>query len=305
MGQATEPTVDSAWDAYTSGAETPETTDAEVDTESLLVDEQVDEPTADDTQPDDEPESTDDYQSIRAEMAALKQQFAQERTQYQEMLRRAQQSMRDTGNSIVERVEQRLAQATPALANLVKGGFLTAEDAQAQLSALRGQFTSEEAQRSQQERAHADRQAWLAQQQQSQPQSQPPPQPTGTYSPQEIAKANGKIAAIFKQSGLSDADVKAYGMPTDFSHLSPIDAVDAVRAWVVATMKIKQAQGGQVPAPRSVKQFPYGDMGGGAGVAARGMEGINAELAAELAKPNPDFNRITELNDALGKQLPR
>lgn len=298
MGQANEPTVDNAWDAYTSGAETPETTDAEVDTESLLVDEQVDETTADDDSPD-EPESTDDFQSIRSEMAALKKQFEQERTQYQEMLRRAQQSMRSVGDSIVERVEQRLAQAAPAYVDLVKSGYLTAEDAQARLATLRGQFTSEEAQRSQQERAHADRQAWLAQQPQTQP------QPTGQYNPQEVQYAQTKIAEMVKRSGLTDAEIKAYGVPSDFSHLSPIEAVDSVQRWLVATMKIKQAQGGQVPAQRSVKQFPYGDMGGGAGVAARGMEGVSSELQAELAKANPNFQRIQELSDALEKQLPR
>lgn len=295
MGQATEPSVEEAWDSWTSG-EQPE---AAVETEPEPIDELAAE-TTDDTDDTTETDSTDDYQDLRAEMSALKQQFEQERLQYQELLRRAQQSMRSVGDSIVERVEQRLAQAQPALVNLVKQNLLTPEDAQAQMNALRGQFTSEEAQRSLQERSHAQYQAWLEQR------GQPQPQQNDQWA-QMVQQANAQIDAMLVQSKLTAEDLRAAGVPTDFSHLSPVEAPQKVREWLVAAIRYKKANGSK-PNGNGSRQFPMGDMGGGAGVGARSLEAITAELHTANEKAartgaDSDWQRVQELSAALDKYL--
>lgn len=284
MGQALETSIDAQWDDFTSGQQP----DTEVDTEAAPVDEQ-------DVETTDEAESTDDapsaeYETLQSQIAQLNQTIQQQQVWMSEQLRRTAQSVRDVGNSIVERVEQRLAQAKPILANQVQRGLLTPEDAQAQLVELRGEYTSEEAQRAQAERAQAERQAWLASQQ---PQAQ-----GGTYSPAEVQRAQDTIASLINQSGLSPEEIRAYGVPNDLSHLSPIEAVETARRWLVATMQAKRGN-----TRNGGRQFPFPNMGGGAGVAARGMEGITKEIEAEMSKELPDFERIAVLKSALTKQL--
>jgi hypothetical protein len=304
----TEPTVESQWDAYTSGAETEtgvvnnstepvETTDAWVETEAT-----DDGQTADPIPDNDDDllgDSTGDYDSIRQEMAALKQQFEQERLQYQEALRRAQQSFRDTGASLLERVEQRLEPVQQTLADLVRQGLLSNEDANARLGIAQRQFTKEEIAKDKQEREFATRQQWLAQQQ---PNQQPAPQSPQGYSPAEVQRAQAQIQNMTQRFGLTMDDYKAAGAPSDLSHLSPIEAVEAWQKWTVATAKMKQAMSGNPPQRNGNRQFPYPDMGGGAGVVANNMASITRELEAEMVKPNPNWDRITELNNAL--QIP-
>lgn len=294
-----EPSVEAQWDAYSSGEQAqPE---AEVDTDTFPVDEQEAEPT-DDAEPPAKP--TTDLQSIRAEMNALKQQFEQERTQYQEALRRAQQSFRSVGDSIVERVEQRLAPIAQAYDGLVKEGLLTPEDAQARLNMQERAIRSQEVQRDQQARNQELYQAWLAQQ------GKNPQQPqTGgvTYDTASIQEAQAEINALLAQAekaGLTQEDLDAAGVPSDFSHLSPLKAIRALQGWLVAAQRMKLARNGQVPRAASAnRQFPFPDMGGGAGVPARGMEGITKELEAEMRKPNPNMERVNELSAALDRYV--
>lgn len=300
----TEPTVEQQWSSWESGGEAQAAEPVETETA-----ETIDESLATETTTDDIPDNDDDLlgndttqpdSDLRAEMAALKQQFEQERLQYQEMLRRAQQSFRDSGASLLERVEQRLAPVQDTLADLVKNGLLTPEDANSRLQTAERQFRREEISRDQQARNHATRQDWLAQQQQGQ---QPSPQPQAPrYSEREIAKANERITAVMKRTGVTSADLEQNGFLTDYSHLSPIEAVDAVTRAAVATAKMKQALAGQAPQGGG-NQFPYPNMGGGAGVPARGIEAISKELDAEMKKTNQDWDRITELSAALGKYL--
>jgi hypothetical protein len=300
MAEDTQPSVEAQWDSWTSGAETEEsetttpveTTETEVETEA------TDDGQAADPIPDNDDDllgSTTDYDSIRQEMAALKQQFEQERLQYQEALRRAQQSFRDSGASLLERVDQRLEPVQQTLADLVRQQLLTPEDAQARLAVAERQFRKEELDKDKQQREFATRQQWLAQQQQ--PQAQTPAQGDG-------ARAQQMIAQIFQQSGLTTEDYKIAGAPADISHLSPLDAVETFRRWTVAAARMKQARTGQpVQRPNGNRQFPYPEMGGGAGVAARSAESITNELNTEMAKPDPDFDRIAELDAALTKYI--
>jgi hypothetical protein len=302
MAEETQPSVEAEWDAYTSGAETEtettepvETNDAGVDTEASSTDEPIADPIPDN---DDDllGPATTDFDSIRQEMAALKQQLEQERLSNQELIRRAQQSFRDQGASLLERVEQRLEPVQQTLADLVKQGLLTPEDAQSRLNVAERQYRREEISRDQQQRNAALHQQWLATQQ-------------GSMSAQQQATANPdvitvqqKIEGLMSHYRVTVQDLRAAGAPDDISHLSPVQALDTASKWVVAAARLKQAQGGN-PARAGGKQLPYPDMGGGAGVAAQSAESISAELNKEMGKPNPNFERIAELDAALTKYI--
>jgi hypothetical protein len=297
MAEETQPSVEAEWDAYTSGAETEttepvETNDTVVDTEAMPVDEQDADPIPDN---DDDllGNSTADLDSIRQQMAALEQRFEQERLQYQEALRRAQQTIRDTGASLLERVEQRLEPVQHTLADLVRQQLITPEDAQSRLAVAERQYRKEELDRDKQQREHAARQQWLAQQQPQQQQQAANP---------DVITVQQKIEGLMSHYRVTVQDLRAAGAPDDISHLSPVQALDTAGKWVIAAARLKQAQGGN-PARAGGKQLPYPDMGGGAGVAAQSAESISAELNKEMGKPNPNFERIAELDAALTKYI--
>jgi hypothetical protein len=297
MAEETQPSVEAAWDEFTGGAEvtdeTSETSAPEtvVDTEAISVDEQDADPIPDND--DDLLGSTTDFDSIRQEIAALKQQLEQERLNNQELIRRAQQSFRDQGASLLERVEQRLGPVQATLADLVKQGLLTPEDAQSRLNNAERNFRKEELDKERQQREYALRQEWLAKQQQAQPQQ-------GQAPNQDAQTVQQQISALVTRYGLTAQDLRDAGAPDDLSHLSPVQALITSQKWVVAAARMKQARSGMPTQQRAGgKQFPYPDMGGGAGVPAKSMESITRELEAEMSKANPNFERIAELNDAL------
>jgi hypothetical protein len=299
MAEDTQPSVEAAWDAFTGGAEVTDETsetiapEAVVDTEAISVDEQDADPIPDND--DDLLGSTTDFDSIRQEIAALKQQLEQERLNNQELIRRAQQSFRDQGASLLERVEQRLGPVQDTLVDLVKRQLLTPEDAQQRLQAMERQFRTEELQKDKQQREYALRQQWLATQQQAQPQQ-------GQAPNQDAQTVQQQISALVTRYGLNAQDLRDAGAPDDLSHLSPVQALLVSQKWVVAAAKMKQARGGgNTPQQQRAggKQFPYPDMGGGAGVPAKSMESITRELEAEMSKAYPDYDRIAELNNAL------
>lgn len=302
MAADTQPSVEAAWDEYTGGAEvTDETTsvesapETEVETESFSVDEQSDDPIPDN---DDDllGKSTTEYDSVRQEIAALKQQLEQERLQNQENLRRVQQSFRDQGASLLERVEQRLEPVQQTLADLVRQGLLTAEDANARLNVAHRNFTKEELDKDKQQREYAARQQWLAQQQQ---QAQPNAAPN-----QDAQTVQQQIQVLAQRYGVTAQDLRDAGAPDDISHLSPVQALLVSQKWVIAAARMKQARGVGNPTQRANgRQLPYPDMGGGAGVPARSAEAITAELNAEMAKGNPNYERIAELDAALSKYI--
>jgi hypothetical protein len=298
MAEETQPSVEAAWDEFTGGAEVTDETTSEtsapetvVDTEAISVDEQDADPIPDN---DDDllGTPTTDFDSIRQEITALKQQLERERLNNQELIRRAQQSFRDQGASLLERVEQRLEPVQATLVDLVKRQLLTPEDAQNRLQAMQRQFQSEEIQKDKQQREYALRQEWLESQKQGQPQQ-------GQAPNQDAQTVQQQITALVTRYGLTAQDLRDAGAPDDLSHLSPVQALLTSQKWVVAAARMKQARTGQPPQRAGGKQFPYPDMGGGAGVPAKSMESITRELEAEMSKANPNFERIAELNDAL------
>lgn len=170
----------------------------------------------------------------------------------EEQSRRSRQAMRDIGNSIVERVQERLSQANVGLDAAVKAGRIDPDDAKQQLRDLRDQFEQEEYARERQTRAYQDAQTQVQ-------------QGTPTANPTK-EQVEAQFARMFQQSGLAANDPELRLLPESLSG-SPTEALSAYQAAVQAAVRAKQQRLGQtqpVSAPTNPKKTPPSmDLGGG------------------------------------------
>lgn len=247
-----------------------------------------------------EPSSSQpDIASLLAQMAQMQAQLDQLPDWMQQVTRRTQQSLRDVGDSIVQRVEMQTAPMESMLNGLVEDGLITQEDANLRLAAFERQTRRRELVNDQQRRQYQQQQEQAQQLAQMQQQSSP--------KPDWAVSVEREMARVLAASGITAQDPENAMLPSEITHPDPVEALDYYRTKVETARRAKAARLGQTSpngARSAVQQNPiYVDMGGGAGAGLRDGDAVARELLAEMSKANPDMERVATLNRALDKYV--
>ncbi len=172
----------------------------------------------------------------------------------EQVLREAQKRARQSQEDREKRINDKLAPVWALLQRQQQAGYLTPEDAQAQLREAHQQVTQQEEAQAKQQAEWEQRQQWLARQQPSQP------------ARAVDAEGWGKIfTQILQSSGLKDGDPELELIPLEVSDPDPLRAKALIESAVAEAVKTKQQRIKDTPARKTADLRTMPDMGVGAG----------------------------------------